>query len=74
MQFIRMVELIFKHKLSETEIFKDAIISQVIYVLKLSLEDQQLVEMAIYSLQILLNAISIHNTIRYLDRFLSLAI
>jgi hypothetical protein len=53
MQFIRIVEIIFKHNLCENENFKNSIIYQVIYVLKLGTEDESIVDMSIYSLQIL---------------------
>lgn len=74
MQFIRIVEIIFKNGLCDNENFKVAIIYQVIYVLKLGIEDQDIVDMSIYSLQILLNAIGITSTIRHLDRFFSIAV
>jgi len=74
MQFIRIVELIFKHNLCENENFKISIIYQVIYVLKLGTEDEDIVDMSIYSLQILLNAIGIRHTIKYLERFFSIAV
>jgi hypothetical protein len=74
MQFIRIVEIIFKNNLCENENFKNAIIYEVIYVLKLGTEDEDIVEMSIYSLQILLNAIGIKHTIKYLDRFFSIAV
>ena len=50
MQFIRIVEIIFKNGLCDNEQFKVAIIYQVIYVLKLGIEDQDIVDMSIYSL------------------------
>jgi len=50
MQFIRIVEIIFKNKLCDNENFKNAIIYQVIYVLKLGTEDEDVVDMSIYSL------------------------
>jgi hypothetical protein len=50
MQFIRIVEIIFKNNLCENENFKNAIIYQVIYVLKLGTEDEDVVDMSIYSL------------------------
>lgn len=74
MQFIRMVEIIFKNRLCDNENFKAAIIYQVIYVLKLGIEDPDIVDMSIYSLQILLNAIGIQSTIRHLDRFFAIAV
>lgn len=74
MMFIRIVEIIFKNGLCENENFKNAIIYKVIYVLKLGTEDEDIVEMSIYSLQILLNAIGIKHTIKYLDRFFSIAV
>jgi len=74
MQFIRIVEIIFKNKICENENFKNAIIYQAIYVLKLGTEDEDVVDMSIYSLQILLNAIGIKHTIKYLDRFFSIAV
>lgn len=74
MQFIRIVEILFKNNLCENENFKEAIIYQVIYVLKLGTEDNDIVDMAIYSLQILLNAIGLKHTIKYLDRFFSIAV
>lgn len=74
MQFIRIVEIIFKNGLCDNENFKVAIIYQVIYVLKLGIEDQDIVDMSIYSLQILLNAIGITSTIKHLDRFFSIAV
>lgn len=74
MQFIRIVEIIFKNQLCEIDCFKNAIIYQVIYVLKMGTEDEDIVEMSIYSLQILLNAIGIKHTIKYLERFFSIAV
>lgn len=74
MQFIRIVEIIFKNNLCENENFKNSIIYQVIYVLKLGTEDEDIVDMSIYSLQILLNAIGIRHTIKYLERFFSIAV
>lgn len=74
MRFVRIVEILFKNKLCENESFKEAIIYQVIYVLKLGAEDEDIVDMAIYSLQIVLNAIGLERTIKYLDRFFSIAV
>jgi len=49
-QFIRIVEIIFKNQLCENENFRNSIIYQVIYVLKLGTEDEDIVDMSIYSL------------------------
>ena len=43
-------------------------------MLKLGTNDEDIVDMSIYSLQILLNAIGLKHTIRYLDRFFSIAV
>lgn len=74
MKFIRIVEIIFTFKLCENQNFRRAIIYQVIYVLKIGIEDEDIVEMSIYSLQTLLNAIGIIDTINHLDKFFSIAV
>ena len=50
MKFIRMIEIIFTHKLCEQQNFKQALIFQVIHTLQTCIEDADVVEMAIYSM------------------------
>ena len=73
MKFIRIVEIIFQNKLCDQENFKQALIYQVIHTLKLGIEDADIVDMSIYSMQTLLNAIGLTDTIAYLDRFFAIA-
>ena len=42
--------------------------------MKIGIEDEDIVEMSIYSLQTLLNAIGIIDTINHLDKFFSIAV
>ena len=69
-----MIEMIFTHKLCEQQNFKQALIFQVIHTLQICIEDADVVEMAIYSMQTLLNAIGLIETIQYLDRFFAIAV
>ena len=50
MQFIRVVEIIFKNGLCDNENFRAAIIYHAIHVLKLGIEDHDIVDMSVYSL------------------------
>lgn len=51
-----------------------ALIYQVIHTLKLGIEDADIVDMSIYSMQTLLNSIGLPDTIQYLDRFFAIAV
>lgn len=74
MKFIRIVQIIFENKLCVEANFKQALIYQVIHTLKLGIEDADIVDMSIYSMQTLLNAIGLTDTIMYLDRFFAIAV
>ena len=49
-------------------------ILMVIYVLKIGIEDPDLVEHSIFSMQLILNAIGLSYSLPYLNRFLALAV
>lgn len=74
MQFIITVELLIKNNLVEDEYFKAAIVNMTIYVLKLGIESEETVEISIFSMQILLNAIGLKDSMPYLSKFCSIAV
>ncbi len=53
------VELLIKENLVEDQYFKTSLIMMAIYVLKLGIEKEDTVEIAIFSMQLLLNAIGL---------------
>jgi hypothetical protein len=50
MQFILTVELLIKNNLAEDEYFKASIVNTTIYVLRLAIENDETVEIAIFSM------------------------
>jgi hypothetical protein len=74
LSFIRTVDVLLKHKIVEEECFKKAIVMTSVYVLRIGIESKDTVELSIFSLQILLNALGLKLTINSLDRFFSLAV
>jgi len=74
MQFITTVQLLIKNGLAEDEYFKASIVNMTIYVLKLAIESEDTVEVAIFSMQILLNANGLKESMPYLSKFCSIAV
>lgn len=74
MQFIITVELLIKNNIVEDEYFKAALVNMTIFVLKLGIESEETVEVAIFSMQILLNAIGLKESMPYLSKFCSIAV
>jgi hypothetical protein len=74
MQFIITVELLIKNSFAEDEYFKQAIINTAFYVLKKAIENEETVEVAIFSMQILLNAIGLKESMPVLSKFCSIAV
>ncbi len=60
--------------MAEDEYFKAAIVNMTIYVLKLAIESEDTVEVAIFSMQILLNANGLKESMPYLSKFCSIAV
>lgn len=71
---MRTVEIIFTNKLCDNASLNSALIYQVIHTLKVGIEDADIVDMSIYSMQTLLNSIGIVDTIAYLDKFFAIAV
>lgn len=61
---MRAVEILITRQNTIDDHFKQALVTKVLYVLKLTIENEDTVEMGIYSLQILTNAIGIKHTIQ----------
>ena len=74
MQFIIAVELLIKNNIVEDEYFKASLVNMTIYVLKLGIESDETVEISIFSMQILLNAIGLKDSMPYLNKFCSIAV
>jgi hypothetical protein len=74
MQFIIAVELLIKNNIVEDEYFKAALVAITIYVLKIGIESEDTVEISIFSMQILLNAIGLKESLPYLNKFCSIAV
>jgi hypothetical protein len=74
MQFISTVQVLIKNGMAEDEYFKAAIVNMTIYVLKLAIESEDTVEVAIFSMQILLNANGLKESMPYLSKFCSIAV
>jgi hypothetical protein len=74
MQFIITVELLIKNNLVDDEYFKAALVNMTIFVLKLGIESEETVEISIFSMQILLNAVGLKDAMPYLSKFCSIAV
>ena len=74
MQFIVAVELLIKNNIVEDEYFKASLVNMTIYVLKLGIESEETVEISIFSMQLLLNAIGLKDSMPYLSKFCSIAV
>ena len=74
MQFIIAVELLIKNNIVDDEYFKASMVNMTIYVLKLGIESDETVEISIFSMQILLNAIGLKDSMPYLNKFCSIAV
>jgi hypothetical protein len=74
MQFISTVELLIKHNIVEDEYFRASMVNMTIYVLKLGIESEETVEISIFSMQLLLNAIGLKDSMPYLSKFCSIAV
>jgi hypothetical protein len=74
MQFISAVELLIKHRIVEDEYFRASMVNMTIYVLKLGIESEETVEISIFSMQLLLNAIGLKDSMPYLSKFCSIAV
>lgn len=74
MQFIMTVQILIKNNIAEDEYFKAAIVNMTIYVLKMAIESEDTVEVAIFSMQILLNANGLKESMPYLSKFCSIAV
>lgn len=74
MQFIIAIELLIKNNIVEDEYFKAALVNMTIYVLKIGIESEETVEVSIFSMQILLNAIGLREAMPYLSKFCSIAV
>jgi hypothetical protein len=68
------VELLIKHNIVEDEYFRASMVNMTIYVLKLGIESEDTVEIAIFSMQLLLNAIGLKDSMPYLSKFCSIAV
>ena len=69
--FIKTVDILIKKDLTGEEHFKQALIVKVLYVLRLAVDSSDTVDMGIYCLQILLNAIGMKQTINYFSSIFS---
>ncbi len=49
-------------------------VNMTIYVLKLGIESEETVEISIFSMQLLLNAIGLKDSMPYLSKFCSIAV
>ena len=58
----------------DDKFFKASIISSGLYVLNLGIEKEDTVDISIYALQVLLNAIGIRASMDYFDRVFSLVV
>ena len=74
MQFIMTVEILIKNHMAEDDFFKASIINTAFFVLKLAIESEETVEVAIFSMQILLNAIGLKESMPVLSKFCSIAV
>ena len=61
---MRAVDVLITRQTTTDDHFKQALVTKVLYVLKLTIENEDTVEMGVYSLQILTNAIGIKHTIQ----------
>ena len=68
------IELLIKNNIVEDEYFKAAIVNMCIYVLRIGIESEETVEISIFSMQILLNAIGLKESMPYLNKFCSIAV
>ena len=65
------MEILISKNLTGEDHFKQALIVKVLYVLRLAVESADTVDMGIYCLQILLNAIGMKQTINYFSSIFS---
>ena len=63
-----------KNGLVEDEYFKAAMVNMTIYVLKIGIESEETVDISVFSMQILLNAIGLKESMPYLSKFCSVAV
>jgi len=64
--------MIILKQLTVDEYFQHALIMQVLYVLRVAIENEDTVDLAIYCLQILFNAIGIKQAVNYITQLLSI--
>lgn len=74
MRFILAVEYLIKNQVFDDLYFRSALVTMAIYVLKIGVESEDTVEISVFSMQILLNAIGLNNSMIYLDKFCSIAV
>jgi len=70
--FIRTVQCLLSRGLCFEDHFKQALIVKTFYVLRLTVNSADTVDMGIYSLQILLNAIGLKQSVCYFSKFFSI--
>ena len=68
------MDVLIQKKLCGEDHFKRALIVQVLYVLRLAVEMADTVELGIFSLQLLLNAIGMKETINYFSSLFSIVV
>lgn len=68
------VELLIKERLVEDPHCRTSIIMMTIFVLKLGIDYADTVDIAIFSMQLILNAIGLPQVLPYLNKFCSLAV
>ena len=68
------MELLIKNNIVDDDYFKAAMVNMTIFVLKLGIECPETVEISIFSMQLLLNAIGLKDSLPYLSKFCSIAV
>jgi hypothetical protein len=64
--------MIILKQLTVDEYFQHALIMKVLYVLRVAIENEETVDLAIYCLQILFNAIGVKQAVNYITQLLSI--
>ena len=71
LSFIKTADILIQKNLTGDDHFKQALIVKVLYVLRLAIESEDTVDMGIYCIQIILNAIGMKQTINYFSSVFS---